>query len=566
MAAPAHPAPSGAFATHIGGSAEQQDRAVILTLPDGTILSVVADGHGPHGARAAEWAVHWIVAHHHAPFGDAGCLLGDAAATFASIDEHIHARLLAHLEATGAAHMSFGKGIYRPGLYGMRGLPIRGGTTLSVALVSPDGHVAAAHVGDSDIHVFDEHADAEGVSLMGDHTVTSRAEFDRIRALHPGARFVMEASAVGLPAWHDRAVWTKKAADGTFELNPLGPFISTDVREGWGGYLKAADDSEGLAMTRALGDFNLQLLAGVSIEPHCQELPALEPSAAPRERVVVNASDGFWDIVHYAEAAEVIWRPENRGSAEATAAALLALGKAKAVERLGALGDNITVSVIRVLAPRPAPAAAAAPEGVAVGGAGAGAAAPEPGDSLVDPALWEAAVQRYDPTADNTMPLGHSANTMQLAEGQEAMVSSGAVPGTGFLYFGRGSTQRIIYRSLDGRYWDIVYRRFEEDAPDYNARWRIVGARPWYHSIHGPALPEPLAAVAVAAPPPLEPAGGAGAADDEGPYATKEIRPCGCPMSLFINPKNGRTVSETLHGMMVRSGECKRLDWPKKPP
>lgn len=584
---------SGSFATDIGGSAEQQDRAAILTLPSGAVLSAVADGHGTHGGRVAQWAVDWVTEHPTAPLN---------AETFRTIDEHIHARLLAHLAATGAAHMTFGKGIYRPGFYGSRGLPIRGGTTLSIALVGPDGQVAAAHVGDSDIHVFTEGDEtAEGVSLMADHTPTSKAEYDRIRALHPGAKFTMDAAAIGFPKAYDRPVWVA-GADGTFVLNPLGPFMNTDVRESWGSYLHAADDSEGLAMTRALGDFNLQVLAGVSTEPHCQELPALPPAAAgghgSSERVVVNASDGFWDIVHRAEAAEVIWRAENRCAAEATAAALLALGKAKTLERLGAPGDNMTVSVIRVLAPRPAPAAVAevavAVAAPAVGGAGAAPAAllqPEPvpgyvapaqlpgGDSLVDPALWEAAVQRYDPTADNTMPLGHSANTHQIAEGQEAMVRSGAVPGTGFWYFGRGSTQRIIYRSLDGRYWDITYRRFAEDVPDLTARWRIAGVRPWYHSPFGPELPVVAVAAppppppAVAAPPPLEPVGGAGAApaeaeaeaEAEGPFATKEIRPCGCPQSLFINPKNGRTASETLHGMMVRSGQCKRLDWPKKP-
>ena len=547
-----------ASATDIGGSAEQQDRAIVLTLPDhGAVLSVVADGHGAHGGRIAQWAVDWVAEHPTAPLN---------AATFALIDDHIRTQLLAHLTATGAAHMTFGKGIYRPGFYGMRGLPIRGGTTLSIALVLPDGTVHAAHVGDSDIHVFTEHDEGEGVSLMGDHTPTNRAEYDRIRALHPGAQFVMEASAVGLPAWQNRPVWTKTAG-GTYELNPLGPFMHTDVRESWGSYLRTADDSEGLAMTRALGDFNLQLLAGVSTEPHSQTLAALPPSAAgPRERVVVNASDGFWDIVHRMEAAEVIWQAENRGDPAATAAALLALAKAKTLERLGAPGDNITVSVIRVLAPRPAVAAAAAPEGVR-GGAGAGAgAAPAPereaGDSLMDPALWEAAVQRYNPGDEHALPLGHSANNRQIAEGQEEMAESGAVPGTGFWYFGKGSTQKIIYRSLDGRYWDITYRRFGEDAPDHTARWRIAGAQPWYHSPFGPALPEALPAVA--APPPVGGAGADAEADD-GPFATKEIRPCGCPQSLFINPKNGRTASETLHGMLVSYGQCKRLDWPKKP-
>jgi len=475
-----------AFATHIGGSAEQQDRAAVLALPDGSIMSVVADGHGPHGARVAQWAVNWITT----ADGLSALLTSDSvAATWAAIDDHIHARLLAHLMATGVSHMTFGKGIYRRGLYGARGPPIRGGTTLSIALVRPDGHVTAAHVGDSDIHVFTE-GDTAGQSLMGDHTVTSRAEFDRIRALHPGAQFVMEAAAVGYPKSYDRPVWVA-GADGTFELNPLGPFFSTDVRDGWGGYLRAADESEGIAMTRALGDFNLQLLAGVSTVPHYQELPALPPGHGSSERVVVNASDGFWDIVHYAEVAEVIWQPENRMNPAATAAALLELAKAKAIERLGALGDNITVSVIRVLAATEVAVAAPAPEE---------AVAPplpqEPGDSLKDPAVWEAAIQRYSSADEDGIPLGHTANNMEKAEGQEKMVRSGAVPGTGFWYFGRNSTQRIIYRSLDGRYWDIVYRRFTEDEPLPGARadlperlWRIAGVRPWFSSPHGPALP-----------------------------------------------------------------------------
>lgn len=454
------------FATDIGGSAEQQDRAIILRLPDGSILSAVADGHGPYGGLVAQWAMDWIT--DSAAGGEAPLNAG----SFSAIDEHIRTQLLAHLTATCVPHMTFGKGIYKRGFYGSRGLPIRGGTTLSIALVGPDGQVTAAHVGDSNIHVFTEHEDAEGVSLTGDHTPTSRTEFDRIRSLNPGATFTCDTSGIGFDVSYDRPVWTKATDDGTFQLNPLGPFKSTDVRAGWGAYLRTSDDSEGLAMTRALGDFNLQLLAGVITEPHCQDLPALPYAAAgPRERVVVNASDGFWDIVHYAEAAEVIWQAENRGDSDATAAALLALAKAKTLERLGAPGDNITVSVIRVLAP--VPALEFDPDY-------------RPGDSLTDTALWEAAICHYCPGDENYMSLGHTANSNQQAEGQVMMVLSGSVPGTGFLYFGRGSTQRIIYRSLDGRYWDIVYRRFGEGLP---SRWRLEGVQQWCLSPHGPELP-----------------------------------------------------------------------------
>lgn len=615
-----------ATATDIGGSAENQDRGVTYTAPDGTIFAVVADGHGPHGARAAQWAVDWLVAHPAAPL---------TAETFALIDEHIRTRLIAHLEATFRPYMLFGRALYTPGFYGTRGLPIRGGTTLSIAAVGPDGGVRAAHVGDSDIHVFTEHEEAEGerllaqpdsrpvgttVSLTGDHTPTCRAEFERIRASHPGTRFVMEAASVGLPASMDRQVWVPVTAAGAagpammvnpsgvivpaasaagvdVMLNPAGPFHFSDVREGWAAYLRTPDDAEGLAMTRALGDYNLQLMAGVSTVPHCQELPDLPPSAAgPRERVVVVASDGFWDIVHYAEAAEVIWRPENRGDSAATATALLALAKAKTLERLGAPGDNITVSVVRVLAPRPAaggppgaivvgvaadgaegphpgdaaaaaaeaiveaaerllaqPAAEAAasppPEEVApVGGAGAPAAASHP---LDDPVVWEAAVTgalpgvHLDPEDGMSPPLGRSANTSEMRDGENALIRQGVRRGTGVLYFGKGNTQRVLYCAQDGQYWDIIYGRMAgESLFDIHARWEIVGYRPWPSVGLGgySVLPHP-------APLPHVhwPAG---------------FRPCGCPNSLGISPLNGRSASETLHGMMRQYGGCPCLDLP----
>ena len=593
------PAPlAGATATDIGGSAENQDRGVIYTAPDGTTYAVVADGHGPHGTRSAQWATEWLVAHPTAPL---------TAATFALIDEHIRTQLIAHLEATRTAYVQFGRALYTPGFYGTRGLPIRGGTTFSVAAVSPDGRVSAAHVGDSDIHVFDDPAyggHPTGVSLTGDHTPACRAEFERIRVTHPGSRFIMEASAVGLPASMNRQVWVPtggaplmmvnpsgvivpaaSAAGVAVELNPAGPFNFSDVREGWAAYLRTPDDAEGLAMTRALGDFNLQLMAGVSTVPHCQELPAIEHAAqlphgemghgSGQERVVVVASDGFWDIVHYMEAGEVIWQAANRGcgaaAAEATAAALIALAKAKTLERLGAPGDNITVSVVRVLAPHPAAggphlgdaavAEAAAEAAPAVGGAGAAAPPPEAdghpphevrGQNLPavlegpldEPAIWEAAVTgalpgvKFDSEDGMTAPLGHSPNTMQLADGEDMLIRQGVRRGTGVLYFGRGSTQRVLYCAQDGQYWDIVYRCMGGE------RWEIVGYSQWTTIVYGgpSRLPRP-------APMPHVhwPAG---------------FRPCGCPESLGMNPLNGRCASETLHGMMRRYGGCPCLDLP----
>ena len=88
----------------------------------------------------------------------------------------------------------------------------------------------------------------------------------------------------------------------------------------------------------------------------------------------------------------------------------------------------------------------------------------------------------------DSIPLSHTPNGHQQAEGQDEMVRSGAVPGTGFWYFGRGSTMKLIYRSLDGRYWDITYR-LRSPSPNPWVCWRLTTVEPWYHSSHGTALP-----------------------------------------------------------------------------
>jgi hypothetical protein len=88
----------------------------------------------------------------------------------------------------------------------------------------------------------------------------------------------------------------------------------------------------------------------------------------------------------------------------------------------------------------------------------------------------------------DSIPLSHSPNGHQQAEGQDEMVRSGAVPGTGFWYFGRGSTMKLIYRSLDGRYWDITYR-LRSPSPNPWVCWHLTTVEPWYHSSHGPDLP-----------------------------------------------------------------------------
>ena len=321
-----HPAPSpfvmsAATATDIGGYPRNEDRAFIK--PDATVAGVF-DGHGTYGAEIAQWTLEWISTHPDAVLN---------AETFATIDAHLRERLAAHLTEKGVPFFqqegAFYQMSYSP-------LPLRGGTTGTMVRVNADdGSVIAAHVGDSEVRVFDRN----GVDhdICADHTATSFEEYQRIRASHPGAKFVCD----GGPYWGAPRPVFREKPDGTIELNPAGPYKVCDVRGSWGAYLRVPDDSESLAMTRALGDFNLKRLAGVTAEPHCKTVDA--PPVDVKERNIIVASDGFWDILHYSEIAEKLWSVET---AEEKVGVLMALAKEKTRERLGGPSDNITIVVV----------------------------------------------------------------------------------------------------------------------------------------------------------------------------------------------------------------------------
>lgn len=351
MAAPTHlPTVTVASATDIGGYAENQDATCIL---DGGALTAVFDGHGPYGRHLAEWATEWLTEHPAAPFD---------ASTFAEMDEHIRLRLLALLDGTGVPYVVERRAIYHRGFYGSRGGPIRGGTTATLTRVDPStGAVTVAHVGDSEARVFDipvfptaeleSEVEREGVSLCGDHTPSARGEMIRIGRSHPGARFICDDTGCATDG-AERPVWV--STDSARKLNPMGPFKICDVRGAWGTYLRTADDSEGLAMTRSLGDYNLQRLGGVITVPSVQTLPPPNTitDSPIRERIVVTGSDGFWDMVHYNEVTDVLRAAVSATeSTDAIAASLIDLAKTKTIERIGAPGDNISIVVVRVSLP-----------------------------------------------------------------------------------------------------------------------------------------------------------------------------------------------------------------------
>ena len=313
---------TAATVTDVGAYPRNEDRAFIKS--DATVAGVF-DGHGTYGAEIAQWTLEWISAHPDAELN---------ADTFAIIDMHLRERLAAHLTEKGIPFIQQEGAFYRMSF--MSPIPLRGGTTGTMVRVNAEnGSITAAHVGDSEVRVFDKN----GIDhdICGDHTATSLEEYKRIRATHPGAKFVCDGSHFNAPT---RQVFKEKS-DGTVELNPDGPYMFCDVRESWGAYVKTPDETESIAMTRAFGDFNLKRLAGVTVEPHCNTVDALPDEVS--ERNIIVASDGFWDILHYAEVAEKLWSKET---AEEKVAVLMALAKEKTVERLGGPGDNITIVVV----------------------------------------------------------------------------------------------------------------------------------------------------------------------------------------------------------------------------
>ena len=327
-----------------GRPSYDQDRSLTRTAADHTLIGVF-DGHSNLGAEFATWAVEHFAASKPTE------TLGEV---FATADAAIRARLRAHLGSKGIAHMEAGGAFYHRGYYGARGTPVRGGTTASVLRVDHEtGAMEFAHVGDSDVRIFDDTAeDTDGLSLTEDHSPTSLSEWARIHASHPTTRFIFDDRGV----YPRRPVFTPSAAAaGGWALNPVGGYTYADVHGSWGAYVQTPDGSASLAMTRALGDFDLKV-CGVSDVPHITVADGPAPGST---RAIVVASDGLWDATQFADVQAIVRRPDLLGpcNAEAAAAEVLALGIKSSMEKFGgsACHDNITVSVIYVTAPVPEP-------------------------------------------------------------------------------------------------------------------------------------------------------------------------------------------------------------------
>ena len=456
---------NSASATDKGAYTYNQDRAHIggtgIPMVSGHETCAVFDGHGTFGEEMAMWCVELLAA-----ADKEGKPL-----VFSEVQAALRERLRAHV----AAKSLTGLNVYeqQEGLYHVSGLPVRGGTTASILRIDrTTGAITCASVGDSEVRYFDSEGD--GTTLCGDHTATNPEEYARVLAFcaekgRPEPRFAYDTQG-GTLSREDRCPFVRNEEDTAWVPNPAGGFFHCDVRENYGAYVYAPNGDEGLAMTRALGDFNMSRY-GVSQEAHVVTAPPPAPQEDTMVRAVVWASDGMWDLVPYADVGAVVRRAEFvvrgddgqivAGRAAEAAAALLELAKERTRAAFGgALGDNITVGVSYIVYPRV---------------------------PIVDtePAGLEHAIRRFG--ARGYLECAHSDRPGEREESELEMV--GKPPGTAVLYSGRRSTERYLYRRLeDGSYWEVVF-----------LNGKATGAIPWPLYEGSPlAAPPP-------APPPAEP-------------------------------------------------------------
>lgn len=453
-----------ASATDKGAYSYNQDRASIhptgFAEPHETCA--VFDGHGTYGEEVAMWCVELLAA----------AVKEHKSLVFSEVQATLRERLRAHAVSKGLNVYEQQEGLY---MTGSGGQPVRGGTTASVLRIDRmTGAITCTSVGDSEVRYFDmdDDAPADGITLCGDHSATSPEEYARVLAFcaekdRGVPRFAYDTQGGRLS--HESRCPFVRAADGTSWVpNPTGGFFHCDIRGNYGAYIHTPTDNEGLAMTRALGDFNMSRY-GVSQDPHVVTATAPPPQEDAQIRAVVWASDGLWDLVPPADVGAVVRRAEficrDRqdgqivcGRPEAAATALLELAKERTRAAFGgSLGDNITVGVTYIVYPR-APITEMTPD------------------------AWEHAITRH--RVHHGSALGHSERPDEREEGERDM--AGKPPGTGVVFSTRRSTQRVLYRALDGSYWEIVY-----------LNGYVNGISSWYISADSPlAAPVPVEPVA----------------------------------------------------------------------
>lgn len=310
---------TAAGATDVGGNPKKENQDTWLANAASGILAVF-DGHGQYGLTAATLARD----------------ITTAGGSFADAEAAFRKSLLSNLDARASTDGDIV-------LWGepMTGWSrsIRGGTTASVVRLL-GRKLRCEYVGDSEVMVVDC-TTGEFKVLTNDHSSTSVAEYERAMREATVVPNVFFDTLGGRFGYGRRPVFIKKdaatAGAGMWELNPAGGHYTSNVRGEWAAYVECGDTM--LNMFRAIGDFGLKK-CGVTCEPEVVEhiLPAAGRS------VVLVASDGLFDVLHYEAIRDCILASKT-GTAEEITAAVLKLGLEKGKDIFGSGQDNTTVCV-----------------------------------------------------------------------------------------------------------------------------------------------------------------------------------------------------------------------------
>jgi serine/threonine protein phosphatase PrpC len=211
-----------------------------------------------------------------------------------------------------------------------------------VLQIAEDGTCRVAAVGDSEVRVFDDN-ESDGLTLSADHSTSSLEEFRRIHDVAPATRFEFTNPPAAYHFIYGKKPVFIQGADSKWMLDLSGGYTYSTVRKDWSAYV-VGRDGEQLAMTRALGDFNMKH-SGIIATP--SEM-SIGPPPAGVVRAIVMASDGLWDAMQYAEVRDIVRNPAHLGNAEAATTALMEAALAAGATHFGSNSDNVTVIVVYV--------------------------------------------------------------------------------------------------------------------------------------------------------------------------------------------------------------------------
>ena len=290
--------------THIGGSDNVENQDTFFINTESRVFGVF-DGHGHGGKTVSEIACNIFITETESKKMDT---------VFTEVD--------AVLKQTISSD------------------PAAGGTTASVLRINDNGTCTVYHVGDSEVRMYEKGGETDGVSLVEDHSATSLPEFMRFRALQTPIYFEFGGK------YDDHRSVFVKGFDGKFKYHPEGGYSYCNVRNEYQAYI-VGPFNERLAMTRALGDFNMKKICGVTAEPSIVTFDNVI-TKLHTIRAFVLASDGLWDGMHYSDIGAILLRPDLIGNAEAAANELMAVSIATNKRLFGSSADNVTIVVVYV--------------------------------------------------------------------------------------------------------------------------------------------------------------------------------------------------------------------------